>query len=69
MNYELPEELQKEYQVTLGLEEKKKILGLNAARLYGIDVAAQKQRIQKAEKQGKSTARKSEFAEPVAGKV
>ena len=31
--------------VTLSLETKKKILGLNAARLYGIDVEAQKARL------------------------
>jgi glutathione peroxidase-family protein len=41
--------LQKEYQVSFGIEEKKKILGLNAARLYGIDIEAQKTRTRQAE--------------------
>jgi uncharacterized protein len=63
MKYELSDELQKEYQVTFGLEEKRKILGLNAARLYGIDVASQKQKIQKVEKPGKSTPRKADLVE------
>jgi len=31
--------------VNLTLEAKKKILGLNAARLYDIDVAAQKRKL------------------------
>ena len=32
----------------LTLETKKKILGLNAARLYGIDIEAQKKKIEAA---------------------
>jgi predicted TIM-barrel fold metal-dependent hydrolase len=40
MAYELPEDLKAEYGVDLTLETKAKILGLNAARLYGIDVEA-----------------------------
>jgi uncharacterized protein len=53
MGYQLPEELQKEYQVHFGLEEKRKILGLNAARLYDIDIAAQAQQIRKFEEHAK----------------
>ncbi len=68
MNYELPDNLQKEYQITFGPEEKKKILGLNAARLYGIDVEAQKDRIKKAEKNTKSRATKSELVGAAASK-
>ena len=41
MAYELPEDLKQEYHVDLTLEIKRKILGENAARLYGIDIAAQ----------------------------
>lgn len=37
MAFELPEDLQSEFGVDLTLENKKKILGLNAARLYNID--------------------------------
>ena len=40
--FELPDDIAKETGVTLDLEVKKKILGLNAARLYDIDIAAQK---------------------------
>jgi hypothetical protein len=61
MKYQIPQQLLDEYQISFGLEEKKKILGLNAARLYGIDVADQKQRIEKAEKTGKSASRKTEL--------
>ena len=35
-------------QARLTLQTKKKILGLNAARLYGVDVEAQKQKIRAA---------------------
>jgi uncharacterized protein len=45
MAYELPEQITKDKGVQLTLTAKKKILGLNAARLYDIDVAAQKQKI------------------------
>lgn len=38
MAYELPEDLQKETGKTLSVEAKRKILGGNAARLYGIDI-------------------------------
>ena len=38
---ELPEDLKQEYHVDLTFEIKRKILGQNAARLYGIDIAAQ----------------------------
>lgn len=43
MAFELPDELAQECGVKLDLEAKTKILGLNAARLYGIDIEAQKQ--------------------------
>ena len=45
MAFELPDDVAKATGVTLSLETKKKILGLNAARLYGIDVEAQKARL------------------------
>ncbi|GAB4432161.1 MAG: amidohydrolase family protein [Chloroflexi bacterium OHK40] len=38
MAFELPEDIKAEYGVDLTAETKAKILGLNAARLYGIDV-------------------------------
>jgi uncharacterized protein len=41
MAFELPEDLKQEYHVDLTLENKRKILGENTARLYGIDIAAQ----------------------------
>ncbi len=37
ITFELPEELKAEYGVDLTMETKRKILGLNAARLYGIN--------------------------------
>jgi uncharacterized protein len=40
MAFELPEDLQKETGCNLNLEAKRKILGGNAARLYGINVEA-----------------------------
>ena len=45
MAYELPEQTQKDKGVSLTLQAKKKILGLNAARLYDIDVAAQARKL------------------------
>ena len=45
MAFELPENVRKETGVNLSLETKKKILGLNAARLYDIDVPAQKAKL------------------------
>jgi len=47
MAFELPEDIAKETGAVLDLEAKKKILGLNAARLYGIDIAAQKRLLAK----------------------
>ena len=41
-NFELPEDIKKERGVDLTPEIKEKILGLNAARLYNIDVAAKR---------------------------
>jgi predicted TIM-barrel fold metal-dependent hydrolase len=43
MAFELPDDVRKETGVDLSLTVKKKILGLNAARLYNVDIAAQKQ--------------------------
>jgi hypothetical protein len=62
MNYELSDEMQKEYQVSFGLEEKRKILGLNAARLYGIDIPAQKKKIEQASRDRNSSSPKAEMA-------
>ena len=45
MDFELPEEVGKETGVSLTLYAKRKILGLNAARLYGIDIEAQKEKL------------------------
>ena len=45
MAFELPEDVAKETGVSLSRTAKKKILGLNAARLYGIDVEQQKRRL------------------------
>ena len=42
MEFELPDDIAKETGAVLDLEAKKKILGLNAAKLYDIDIAAQK---------------------------
>jgi predicted TIM-barrel fold metal-dependent hydrolase len=45
MAFELPPDLEAEFGVKLTLETKEKILGLNAARLYGIDVEAKKEQL------------------------
>ena len=45
MEFELPDDVAKETGVSLSLQAKKKILGLNAARLYDIDIAAQKAKL------------------------
>ena len=45
VNYELPEQVVRDKGVNLTMEAKKKILGLNAAKLYGIDVDAQRQKL------------------------
>lgn len=45
MRFELPQDLKDEYKVDLTPEIKEKILGLNAARLYGLDVPSHRQRI------------------------
>ena len=47
MAFELPDDIRKETDVDLTLEGKKKILGLNAAGLYGIDVAVQQAKLAK----------------------
>jgi len=45
MAFELPDEIKEEYDVDLTPEAKRKILGENAARLYGIDLEAHKQKL------------------------
>ena len=45
MAFSLPEEIAEEYGVQLSLEIKRKILGENAARLYGINIAAHRERL------------------------
>src|SRR5215475_10100278 len=45
MAYEIPEDLKQEYHVDLTLEIKRKILGENAARLYGIDIAERAEKL------------------------
>ncbi len=45
MAFELPDDIKQEYGVDLTMEVKRKILGENAARLYGIDIAAQRQKL------------------------
>ena len=45
MDFELPDEVKEEYGVDLTPEIKRKILGENAARLYGIDIGNQKARL------------------------
>lgn len=47
MAFELPDDIKKERGVDFTLETKKKILGLNAARLYGIDIEAQKKKLKR----------------------
>ncbi|WP_428390691.1 amidohydrolase family protein [Lichenicoccus sp.] len=49
MNFELPEDIAKETGTSLSRAAKKKILGLNAARIYDIDVEAQKRKLGVAE--------------------
>ena len=45
MDFELPADVAKETGVGLTMQAKTKILGLNAARLYGIDIEAQKRKL------------------------
>ncbi len=45
MDFELPEDLQKETGAQLSLAVKKKILAENTARLYGIDIEAMKAKL------------------------
>ena len=47
MGFELPDDIKREHGVDLTREAKEKILGLNAARLYDIDVEAKKKKLQK----------------------
>src|SRR5207247_322976 len=44
LHFELPEDLKKEYGVDLTMENKKKILGENAAKVWGIDIEEQKKK-------------------------
>jgi len=43
MKFEMPQDLKDEYHVDLTPEIKEKILGLNAARLYNLDIAERSQ--------------------------
>jgi predicted TIM-barrel fold metal-dependent hydrolase len=45
MAFELPQDLKEEFKVDLTPEVKEKIMGLNAARLYGIDVEEQRAKL------------------------
>ena len=45
MAFELPDDIAKETGVSLSAQAKRKILGLNAARIYGVDVEAQKRKL------------------------
>lgn len=45
MAFKLPDDIREETGVDLSLDVKRKILGENAARLYGIDIAAQKAKL------------------------
>jgi hypothetical protein len=45
MAFEMPQDIKGEYHVDLTPETKEKILGLNAARLYGLDIAAHGEKI------------------------
>lgn len=45
--FELPPDIRDEFGVDLTLETKRKILGENAARLYGIDIAAQQEKLRR----------------------
>ena len=45
MKFELPQNLKDEYKVDLDLAAKRKILGENAARLYGINIEEQMQKL------------------------
>lgn len=49
MVFELPEDISKEYGVDLTPETRRRILGENAARLYGIDIAKQRERLSRDE--------------------
>ena len=49
MAFELPDAVRKETGVDLSMIAKKKILGLNAARLYGVDIDRQKLALREAE--------------------
>jgi uncharacterized protein len=44
-NFQIPEDIKQEHGVDLTDEVKRKILGLNAARLYDIDIEAEKARL------------------------
>jgi predicted TIM-barrel fold metal-dependent hydrolase len=45
MALELPDDIKAEYGVDLTLDAKRKVLGENAARLYGIDIAAHREKL------------------------
>ena len=45
MAFQLPDDIRQEYGVELSLEVKRKILGENAARLYGIDIVDHREKL------------------------
>ena len=45
MAFEMPQDLKDEYHVDLDLDTKEKILGLNAARLYNLDIPTHSQKL------------------------
>ena len=49
MAFDLPNDVKEEYKVELTPAVKRKILGENAARLYGIDITARKAALDKDE--------------------
>jgi predicted TIM-barrel fold metal-dependent hydrolase len=64
LRFELPKDIESEYKVDLSLETKKKILGLNAARLYDIDIEAQKKKLARDEIATKYNLKPAEFTIP-----
>ena len=49
MGFDLPDDIKEEFGVDLTLETKRKILGENCARLYGIDIEARKEKLSRDE--------------------
>jgi predicted TIM-barrel fold metal-dependent hydrolase len=47
LKFEMPQDLKDEYHVDLTPEVKEKILGLNAAQIYGLDIAGRREALQR----------------------